>query len=181
MFLPFQWPKGSRLLDEVEMSSRWHRLNIIMIRFNICILSKIKETKIILRNIYYSQQSKNSISLKVGEKTNFLSDSEFGNSLCTRALEDTSQNQKRPSFFLASHAPWNWATPPGVIPRGPKHAQKPWKGSELPQLVKFGQLFRANLVILLLQISSLTLNYILYILSDMWKAQVKEKIKILVW
>ena len=47
-------------------------------------------------------------------------------------IVDTRQNQKKTSFFLASHAPRNWATAPGVIPRGPKYAQEPWKGSELP-------------------------------------------------
>ena len=47
-------------------------------------------------------------------------------------MVDTRQTQKPPSFFLASHAPRNWATTPGVIPRGRKYAQEPWKGSELP-------------------------------------------------
>ena len=58
-------------------------------------------------------------------------------------LEETSQDQKKPkpSFFLASHAPWNWATAPGVIPRGPKYAQKPWEGSELPPACEMGHSF----------------------------------------
>ena len=53
---------------------------------------------IILKNIYYSPQSKNSISLEVGEETKLLPDSVFG-------LENTSKHQKTPSFFLISHAP----------------------------------------------------------------------------
>ena len=52
-----------------------------------------------------------------------------------------------------------------------------------PQPVKWATLFRANPVILLLQISSLTLNNLHYILSDLWKAarsaQVEEKSKFL--
>ena len=54
-----------------------------------------------------------------------------------------------------------------------------------PQAVKWATLFMANPVILLLQISSLTLKNLHYILSDLWKAarsaQVKGKIEILVW
>ena len=41
---------------------------------------------IILKNIYYSPQSKNSISLEVGEETKLLPDSAFENSLCTVTL-----------------------------------------------------------------------------------------------
>ena len=41
------------------------------------------------------------------------------------------------------------------------------------------------LVILILQVSSLTLNSLHYVLSDLWKAarsvQLKDRIKILVW
>jgi hypothetical protein len=53
--------------------------------------SKIKEAKIILRNIYYSLPSKNSISLEVGEETKLLPDSAFGNSLCTSAFKPKSE------------------------------------------------------------------------------------------
>jgi hypothetical protein len=52
-------------------------------------------------------------------------------------------------------------------------------------MVKWATLFRANPVILLLQVNSLTLNNPQYILSHLWKAsrsaQMKEKIQILVW
>ena len=50
----------------------------------------------------------------------------------------SSQNQKKPFFFLASHATKNWAIAPGMIPRGPKYAQEPWKGSDLPQASEMG-------------------------------------------
>ena len=62
----------------------------------------------------------------------------------------------------------------------------PWnleKVQNYPKSVKRATLFRANPVILLLQVSSLTLNNLHYILSELKKAarpaQVKEKIKIL--
>ena len=38
-----------------------------------------------------------------------------------------------PLFFLASHAPKNWAIAREVTPQGPKYAQEPWKDSDLPQ------------------------------------------------
>ena len=56
-------------------------------------------------------------------------------------LVHASQNQKKPSFFLASHAPRNWAIAPGVTPWGPKYAQEPWKGSDLPQASEMGHSF----------------------------------------
>ena len=46
----------------------------------------MKQTRMVLRNIYYSPQSKNSISLEVGNETKILPDSAFGNSLCTKVL-----------------------------------------------------------------------------------------------
>ena len=52
-----------------------------------------------------------------------------------------SQIQETPSFFLATHAPRNWSTAPGVIPRGPKYAQEPWESSELPPASEIGQSF----------------------------------------
>jgi hypothetical protein len=89
----------------------WVIATVLLTNFHkICILKgpKIKETNLILRNIYYCPQSKKSISLKVGEETKLLTDSAFGNSLCTRGYMPKS---KKPFFFfLASHAPWNWAT-----------------------------------------------------------------------
>ena len=54
---------------------------------------------------------------------------------------DAEQNEKTPSFFLASHAPKNWAIALGVTPRGPKYAQQPWKGSDLPQASEMGHSF----------------------------------------
>ena len=54
---------------------------------------------------------------------------------------DAEQNKKKPSFFLASHAPKNWAIALGVTPRGPKYAQEPWKGSDLPQASEMGHSF----------------------------------------
>ena len=42
---------------------------------------KRKQTKRVLRNIYYSPQSKDSISLEVGDETKNFTDSAFGNSL----------------------------------------------------------------------------------------------------
>ena len=49
--------------------------------------------------------------------------------------------RKTPLFFLASHAPRNWAIALGVTPRGPKYAQEPWKGSDLPQASEMGHSF----------------------------------------
>jgi hypothetical protein len=53
-----------------------------------------------------------------------------------------------------------------------------------PKPVKWATLFRANPVIILLQVNSLTLKNLHYIVLALWKAtrpaQVKEKIKILV-
>ena len=47
-----------------------------------CLVTKIKETKIILRNIYYSPQSKKVYLWKyLGEETKLLPDSVFSNSL----------------------------------------------------------------------------------------------------
>jgi hypothetical protein len=53
-----------------------------------------------------------------------------------------------------------------------------------PKPVKWATLFRANPFIILLQVKSLTLNNLHYIVLALWKtarpAQVKEKIEILV-
>ena len=57
------------------------------------------------------------------------------------AVVDAEQNKKNPSFFLASHAPKNWAIALGVTPRGPEYAQEPWKGSDLPQASEMGHSF----------------------------------------
>ena len=67
----------------------------------VVLVAEIKETKIILRNIYYFLPSKDSMSLEVGEETKLLPDSAFGNSLCTSAYKS---NSEPPIFFLASHS-----------------------------------------------------------------------------
>ena len=54
------------------------------------------------------------------------------------AVVDSEQNKKTPSFSLASHAPKKWAIALGVTPWGPKYAQEPWKGSDLPQASEMG-------------------------------------------
>ena len=56
-------------------------------------------------------------------------------------LVDAEQNEKTPIFFLASHAPRNWAIALGVTPWGPKYAQAPCKGSDLPQASEMGHSF----------------------------------------
>jgi hypothetical protein len=93
--------------------------------------------------------------------------------------------RKKTLFFLASHAPRNWAIAPGVTPQGPKYAQETWKGLDLPQASEMGHFFRANPGIILLQVNSLTLNNLHYIVLALCKAaktaQVKEKIEILVF
>ena len=71
--------------------------------------AKIKETKIILRNIYYS------IYLEVREETKLLPDSAFGNSLFAGGYK--TKSEKKP-VFLVSHTQ-------GMISRGPKYAQEP--------------------------------------------------------
>ena len=68
-------------------------------------ITEMKQTKIVLRNIYYSLQSKNSISLEVEDETKNFPDSAFGNYLCTSACKSKSE---KTLFFLASHAPRNW-------------------------------------------------------------------------
>ena len=57
------------------------------------------------------------------------------------AVVDAEQNKKNPSFFLASHASRIWAIALGVTPKGPKYAQEPWKGSDLPQASEMGHSF----------------------------------------
>ena len=46
-----------------------------------------------------------------------------------------------PLFFLASIAPRNWGTAPGMIPRGSKYAQEPLEGSKLPPASEMGHIF----------------------------------------
>ena len=57
------------------------------------------------------------------------------------AVVDAEQNKKNPSFFLASQAPENLAIALEVTPWGPKYAQEPWKGSDLPQASEMGHSF----------------------------------------
>ena len=64
---------------------------------------KLQQSKIVLRKIYYSLQSKNSRSLEVGEETKLQP--AFGNSLCTRGYKPKSENPSL--FFLTSQAPRN--------------------------------------------------------------------------
>jgi hypothetical protein len=75
---------------------------------------------------------------------------------------------------------------PSGLPHGlPSMPKTLVKVQIYPKPVKCATLFRANTVITLLQVNSLTLNNLHYILLDLWRAarsaQVKEKIKILVW
>ena len=74
--------------------------------------------------------------------------------------------------------------PRGVILKDPKYQYPEIKVKNNRQQVKWATLFRANLDILILQVSSLFLTNLHYIVSDLWKAakpaQVKEQIKILV-
>ena len=61
-----------------------------------------KETKRFLRKIYYSPQSKSSILLGGMSRYKTLARLEI-----LYVLVDSSQNQKKTFFFLASHAPRN--------------------------------------------------------------------------
>ena len=56
-------------------------------------------------------------------------------------LLDAKQNKKDPSFFQAFHPPRNSAIALGVTPWGPKYAQQPWKGGDLPQASEMGRSF----------------------------------------
>ena len=88
----------------------------------------------------------------MGEEKKLLPDSVF-----EKLFMHTNSNQKKKHIsFLTSHSPRNWVIAWGVIPGGTKYAKEPWKGSELPQPVKWATLFRANPVIIILQVSSLT-------------------------
>ena len=53
--------------------------------------------------MYYSPQSKESISLEVAVETKLFPDSALGNSLCNS--EYKTKSEKKPKVFLASHAP----------------------------------------------------------------------------
>jgi hypothetical protein len=66
---------------------------------------KRKQTKRVLGKIYYSQQSKDSISLEVAVETKLFPDSNLGNSLCNSG--NKTKSEKTTFFFLASHAPRN--------------------------------------------------------------------------
>ena len=58
--------------------------------------AKRKQTKRVLRKIYYSPQSKDSISLEVAVETKLFPDSALGNSLCNSGYKTKSEN---PLFF----------------------------------------------------------------------------------
>jgi hypothetical protein len=67
--------------------------------------------KRVLRKMYYSPQSKNSISLEVGVETKLFPDSALENSLCTSGYKTKSEN---PLFF-------SWPPMPletELLPRG---------------------------------------------------------------
>ena len=64
-------------------------------------VSKIKETKFILRKIFYSLPSKK----EVGEEKKLLPDSAFGNSLCNCAYKPKSE--KKTHLFLGLPSPLN--------------------------------------------------------------------------
>ena len=57
-----------------------------------------------------------------------------------------------------------------IGPKGSQVCPNLGKVQNCPQPVKWANLFRANPVILLLQVSSLTFNSLYYILSDLWKS-----------
>ena len=63
---------------------------------NYLVGAKRKQTKRALRHFYYSPQSKNSISLEVGDETKKFPDSAIGNSLCTSECKPKSE---KPLFF----------------------------------------------------------------------------------
>ena len=58
--------------------------------------AKRKQTKRVLRKIYYSPQSKDSISLEVAVETKLFPDSALGNSLCNSGYKTKSET---PLFF----------------------------------------------------------------------------------
>jgi hypothetical protein len=58
--------------------------------------SKRKQTKRVLRKMYYPPQSKDSISLKVAVETKLFPDTALGNSLCNSGNKTKSE---KPLFF----------------------------------------------------------------------------------
>ena len=84
---------------------------------------KRKQTKRVLRKIYYSPQSKSSMSWQVGAESKLFPDSALGNSLCTSGYKTKSE---KPLFFSWPPMPPEIELlPRGVIPWGPKYAQEP--------------------------------------------------------
>ena len=71
--------------------------------------AKRKQTKRVLRKIYYSPQSKESISLEVAVETKLFPDSAFGNSLCNSGYKTKSEN---PLFFSWPPMPLEIELPP---------------------------------------------------------------------
>ena len=55
------------------------------------------------------------------------------------------KSEKKRLLFLTSQVPRNWDITQWVTPQGPKYAQEPWKGSDLPQATKKGHISRENL------------------------------------
>ena len=70
----------------------------------------MKQTKIVLRNIYFSSQSKNNISLEVGEETKTFPGSAFGNSLFTRKSERDPSMPRNLEKVQNYPQPVKWAT-----------------------------------------------------------------------
>ena len=126
---------------------------------------KRKQTKKVPLKMYYPHPGKDGILLKGKVETKLFPDSALGNFLCNSGYK--TKSEKKSSFLLASNASRNWATALGVILLVPKYAQEAWKGSELPPASKWVTLFRENPLIILLQVSSLTLNNLHYILSEL--------------
>ena len=122
---------------------------------------KRKQTKRVLRKIYYSTKSKDSISLEVAVETKIFPDSDLGNSLFYKTKSENSLLFSWPPMPLKIELP-----PPGWSHRVPSMPMNLEKVQNYPQLVKWATLFRANPVIILLQVRSLTLNNLHYILSD---------------
>ena len=173
------------IIDHLPPPSwNWWRNPFTVIRENLhTVDQRENRLKRVLRNIYYSPQSKDSISLEVAVETKLFPDSALGNSLCNSGYKTKSEKNL---FFPGLTSPLKIRLPPQGwshgVPSLPRNLEKV---QNYPQLVKWATLFRANPVIILLHVSSLTLNNLHYILSALSKAaisvQVKEKIKILVW
>ena len=133
-------------------------------------------------NLYYLLEVKNCITLELGGETKLLPDSSFEISLCNTAFMPKSEKHLffswPPMPLEIELLPRGW---PHRVPSMPKNLEKV---QIYPKPVKWATLFRANPFIILLQVNSLILNNLHYIVLALWKtarsAKVKNKIKILV-